>query len=195
MPLRPVPALLIVFVSRPQLIAESRQSGSSLLHMNPGSFPLFCITVTIYRYIRLYDRLAPSIPLISARGAKISWILRHTKLSDFCAFAWWASGLIDAPWRSCPCTSPVSPLFYIARAVAVATPCRFAPANRSLTTPPPSSSSEEAAERARARAGRQTRDRYVLNCSLIGADVPALPVWLCRIPFLGYSRRALQCCT
>ena len=96
------------------------------------------------RYIRLYDRLAPSIPLISARGAKISWILRHTKLSDFCAFAWWASGLIDAPWRSCPCTSPVSPLFYIARAVAVATPSRFAPSNRSLTTPPPSSSSEEA---------------------------------------------------
>ena len=179
MRLRPVPALLIV--PRPQLIAEFRQSGSG--------FPLFCITVTtIYRYIRLYDCLAPSILLIRARGAKMSWILRHTKLSDFCAFAWWASGLIDTPWRSCPCTSPVSPLFYIARAVAVATPSRFAPSNRSLTTPPPSSSSEEAAERA--RAGRQTRDRYVLNCSLLGADVPALPVWLCRIPFLGYSRRA-----
>ena len=42
----------------------------------------------VYRYIRLYDRLAPSILLISARGAKMSWILRHTKLSDFCAFAW-----------------------------------------------------------------------------------------------------------
>ena len=152
----------------------------------------------MYRYIRPYDRLAPSILLISARGAKMSWILSHTELSDFCAFAWWASGLIDTHLRSCPCTSPVSPLFYIARAVAVATPSRFAPSNRSLTTPRRRLrrlQRRRPSGRGRGRAGRQETVMCSTARSLIGAAVAALPVRLCRIPFLGYSRRALQCCT